>query len=285
MPNQSINRRLNGAKPLSALNKEWLGRVLAAGGQRPSKTTFKANDAFWKALLNAGIDSKVKIANLFPFEDIPTVSTPLIQGPGPATWTNPGTAFVSADLTIDGLRNPISGVKSFGLIPPGNFMTASTGHGMVYVSLDDTSQGSCEYGVNDNTGLNDFVINTHWTDNHTYAYDYAQAQLLDAGIISAGALLGYFCVSRTANNRVDLYYATSVSVHTSKANNTSVNAAVPSVINNLAVFALNNGGSLLQRSQKRFSAVTFGLGLTSTESQSLFNAVQNYRQAIGGGFS
>jgi hypothetical protein len=285
MPNQSINRRLNVAKPLSALNKEWLGRVLSAGGQRPSKRTFAANDEFWKSLINAGIDSKVKVANLFAPDDLPTAKTPLIQGPGSATWVEGATAWVAGDLTIAGLGGTSAGKFFHSGFMPATFMTASSNHGCLYISVDDVSVGSSDYGTNDGTGLNDFNISTHWTDNHTYAYNYAQPQLLDAGIISAGALTGYFCVSRTANNRVDLYYANSTNAQASKTNNTVVNAVVPSAVNDLYVFALNNNGTPIQFSRKRLSAATFGLGLTATESQALFTAIQNFRITIGGGFS
>jgi hypothetical protein len=270
----------------SDLNAEWQARVTAAGGGNASNNTYRANDAFVAALAAAGITAKVKIANLFVPDSVPAASTPLIQGPGAATWTNPGVAFVAGDLTINGIINPVAGTKSFDIgVVPSNFMTAATNSGFIYVSQDDILQSEAEFGAGDGTGLNDFVLNAHWTDNHTYAYDYAQANFLDTGILNAGALLGYFCLSRTTANRADLYYANSTNAHASKANNAVANANVPTAAQHLFVFAWNSNGALIQRSQKRLSAAGFGTGLTAADSQALFNAIQAFRQKIGGGFA
>jgi hypothetical protein len=164
-------------------------------------------------------------------------------------------------------------------------MTASTALGGVYVSAGDISATMNEYGSDDATGLNDFRLFFQDTDHHTYAYCYAQAQLLDAGIISAGTLTGYVAVSRTANNRVDVYYANSLNSHASKTNNTVVETHTPSVVNQLYVFAdLDGGNGIIQRSKKRLSAAFFGTGLTAAESLALFNAIQAARVALGGGY-
>jgi hypothetical protein len=277
---------VQGTPQQSLLNQEWQGRVTAAGGPIASQNTYDANDAFVAALAAAGITAKVKVANLFAPDSLSAARTPLIQGPGSGSWDFSATNFLAGDLTINGLGDAANTAKAlFTGFAPANFMTSGTNHGCVYISVDDTTFGSTEYGVNDGTGLNDFVINSHWTDKHTYAYNYAQPQFLDTGILSAGALLGYFCCSRTTTSRADLYYANSTNVHASKANNAILNGAVPPAVNIMFVFALNNNGALAQVSKKRISAATFGTGLLAAESLALFNAIQAFRQKIGGGFA
>lgn len=269
-------------KGLSALNTDWLFRVTNAGGARPSDATFAANDVFYAALVSAGIDTKLKVCNLFVPDNILACSTPLIQGPGSATWISHGNSWISSHLTSAGLQNPGGLALSFDTgFTPGTFMTSSSGFGFVYVSVDDTSTISEEFGVDDNTGLNDFRMFNHYTDNHTYCYVYRQSQLLDSGVRGTGA--GYMALSRTTSSRADVFFANSGNSHSSIVNVTGTETNTPSVTNTISVFAGNDNGTLARFSLKRLSAVGFGTGLNSTESSALHDAIVAFRTAVGGG--
>lgn len=288
MPNPVINRRLN-SNQLSKLNKDWLARVLAAGGSRPSRRTFKINDQFYKSLNNAGLiaPGKVSIVNLFAPDNLGASYTPIIQGASSASWPDTGSTGTIADLTVNGLKRSTGGGNNRFLecgILPGTFMTSGSGHGTVYVSEDSKGATEAEWGCGNGVGTNDIRMFAHLSDNNTYGYFFAQARLLQASI-TTGNLLGYLCISRTTTTRSDLYFANSATTHASVANDTGTCTTAPSSTITMKIFADSQNGAVSGFSNKRLSAVTFGLALTAAESLALFNAVQNARIAFGGGFA
>lgn len=269
--------------PLSALNTDWLARITAAGGARPSDATFAANDTFFAALVAAGIDTKLKICNLFVPDNVIAASTPLIQGSGSAVWTNPDVAWLSSDLTVNGLLRPSADLKRFDTgATPGTFMTPGSGFGFVYVSVDDTSTIQEEYGSAEATGTNDFRLFFHYTDQHTYADIYHQSLEMNTGVRATGA--GYMGISRSTTTRSDIYFANSTNPHSSIANSTGTETSTPSILRTISVFANNQDGTPSHYSLKRLSAAGAGTGFSAADSLALYNAVQQFRISIGGGF-
>ena len=288
MPNSVLIKRLNGIKPLSPLNKDWLRRILNAGGVRPSQAQFKINDQFYKELVNGGIDQKVIVANLFlSATDLPTAYTPFLAFNGNNSWPDSGSTGSIADLTIAGLKRSVGGGNNRFLdsgILPGNFMTTSSGHGTVYVTEDSKAANEVEWGCANGAGTNDIRMFAHLNDNNTYAYFFAQARLLTASV-TTGNLTGYLCASRTTTTRSDIYFANSSTAHASVANDTGLCASAPSAVVGMKIYADSQNGVISAFSNKRLSAVTFGTALTAAESLILFNAIQNARKAFGGGFA
>lgn len=263
---------------------EWVARVVAAGGAVPSANTQSASDAFIKSLKANSIFTKVTVANLFVPDSLIAAYTPLIQGAGSASWTNAGPGTGVNDLTINGLKRNLVG-SSFlecGILP-GAFMVTGSGHGSVYISEGSKVGTQYEWGVGNGAGTNDFRMFGQFNDSVTYTYIFGQLRLLSAPI-SGGLLTGYVCATRTAANRSDLCYASSVTAHSSVANDVGVCATGPDAVNTMKIFADSQGGVVSGNSEKRLSAVTFGTALTVAESALLFNAIQQFRVSVGGGF-
>lgn len=271
-------------EPPDALVAEWVARVVAAGGAVPSANTQTASDTFIKYLKANSIFTKVTVANLFVPDNLTAAYTPLLRGPGLASWTNAGPGTGVVDLTINGLKRNLAGASFLECgILPGAFMTLASGHGSVYISEGSKVGAQEEWGVSNGAGTNDFRMYGQFNDNLTYSYIFAQVRLL-TGAISGGLLTGYICATRTAANRSDLCYASSGSAHASVANDVGVCAVAPDAVNTMKIFCSALGGVTQGFSEKRLSAVTFGTALTVAESALLFNAIQTFRTSVGGGF-
>jgi len=268
---------------LSALNSDWLTRILAAGGTRPSDNTFMANDVWYAALGTAGIQSKIKAANTYAPDNLIASFTPLIKGVGTGndSWTNIGT-ITGASLTVNGLAlNGTTQYLATGLNCVTMGLTSLTNHGCVYVSADDRSTAQTEYGTGTDATTS-FRQYYHYSDNNTYFSNVGN-------VINAGAILGaannpgYLCQSRTTGTRLDAYFANSGTPHSSIYNNLSNVTANLVGSNLLFAHASNENGTPTGFSKKRISFMCFGTALTSTESLALYNAVQALRTSYGGG--
>lgn len=281
MPNPNINRRTIGTPfQLSVLNSEWVSRVLGAGGVFPSENTLRGNDLFYKMITDGGIVSKVKSANLFPFElNVPTFSTPLIATVGLGTWTTLSGPWLTSDMTINGLNGNATKVFDTGIVPS-SVAGVSSSHGCVYVSEGDKTTAQTEYG-RATTGSDGYRLYYQYTDNNTYLN--AQGSNINA-IISSGVLAGYVCSSRTTSTRIDCFYATSTTAHASAFNSTALNTAAGSASGTIYLFATREVDTATNKSKKRISYAGWGEGLSLAESAVLFNAVDTVRRYWGGGF-
>ncbi len=263
---------------LSALNSDWNTRILAAGGVRPSDSTFAANDVYYAALVSAGITANIWVANTFAPDSLIAAITPLIKGNGANSWANVG-PFVAGDLTVNGLvGNGSSKFLNTSVIPTGTQTTGSS-HTCVYVSLDTQTISQCEIGTWDG-GTGSLRQFSHGTTTTTWS-NYNNFLTWNNG---AGSFAGYICGSRTTTTRFDGYYANSSNAHASVFNDTVLNpGTVP--LSELFVLASKENGTAGFFSNKRISYVSTGPALTTAQSLAHYNAVQQLRTSYGGGFS
>jgi hypothetical protein len=98
--------------------------------------------------------------------------------------------------------------------------------------------------------------------------------------------LGYICASKTSASVRNLYEANSTTSHFSAASNNSTDGAGHNAVptGNLYVFASNEGGTTTSYYPGRLSFVSFSSGLSASDSLALYNAVQAFRTALGGGY-
>jgi len=266
---------------LSALNSDWVTRIIAAGGVQPSDNTLMANDIWYAALGSAGIQGKVKVCNTYAPDALIAAKTPLIKGSASDSWGNVGTILAGA-LTVDGLAlNGTTQYLTTGMNCVTEGMTSATNHGCVYVFTDDRSTTQNEFGTGTDATTS-FRLYYHYTDNNTY---YSNV----GNVVSAGTILGaadnpgWMCVSRTTTTRLDIYVADSGTAFSSVFNSTANVAA--NLLGSNAVFAhaSNEVGVAGNFSKKRISFMSFGTGLSSAEAQAFFNATQTLRTSYGGG--
>lgn len=257
----------------------WAAQVVVNGGTPITAGSLSAVSTFCYALDNAGLTSLLKVVNVFAPDSMTATRTPLIQTGGNNPWLESN--LIPSDLTVNGLKgNHLNKWVEPGIIPS-SFMTIATGHGCAYVSEDDITTAQNEYGAT-SSAADALRLYYHYTDNTTVICFYGN---FVSSTLSVGALTGYLCTSRTAANRVDVYYANSLNPHSSVFNDTTVETSGPSATRPMYVLASNENGVSTNQSGKRISFVSFGLGLTSAQSLALFNAVQALRIAFGGGFT
>jgi len=266
---------------LSALNSDWLTRILAAGGARPSDNTFAANDVWYAALTTAGIQTIPKLVNTYAPDNLIACITPLIKGNGFDSWTNTG-PFVSGDLTVNGLAGDGSTkYLKTGYNAGGGDVTDTSNHGTIYIHTDDKSTQQVEYGTGTDATTS-FRCYCHYNDNTQQISNLGNFFTVQT---TASAITGYLTQSRTSATRVDFYTANSGTGHSSIFNSTSnVAGRTPGNFLNY-VHASNEVGTASSLSKKRISYLSMGGALTSSQSLAYFNAIQALRTSYGGGYT
>jgi hypothetical protein len=275
------NLGLGVSSGLSALNSEWLVRILAAGGSTPGASTFNANDVWYAALGVAGIQSKVKVINTYAPDNLIASFTPLLKSTGNNSWTNIGT-ITGAALTVNGLAlNGSTQYLATGCNPVTIGLTSSTNWGFVMVFTDDRSSAQNEWGTGTDATTS-YRLYNHYSDNKTYISNVGN--VLDAGtILGTGDNPGFTGVSRTTTTRVDIYFAKTGTAHSSVYNNTSNVSGNLVGSNALFAHASNENGTPANFSKKRISGIGWGTGLTTTEDSDFFDAYNALRTSYGGG--
>lgn len=263
--------------------QNWSNNVVVNGGANPSSGNVAIlNNCGLQLNTNGLLEASlgayptIKQLNLFMPDNLTAARTPQIYWNGNQPWVNHN--FVSGDLTVNGLAgDAASKYLEIGLNPSTDLGLNSSGIAIYAYTADS--------GAHDDlgefqTGGGSFYIGSNQSGN---AVD--QIQTLDANKISvASPGNGYYCASRSANNREDLYFANNGTAHASIGNNTVV---PPNSFANLAIlaFALNVDGSPGVFSNCRLSAAAIiAAGYTSNDSKNLFNVLQSVRTQLGGGY-
>lgn len=256
----------------------WADAVVTAGGAHPSQTTIDASAIFYDAIVQAGILSKFKTLNLFVPDNLTAARTPLITGVGSSPYANSG--FVAADLTVNGLIGNGAKYLDTGVDPSTAFASDNTGGISIY-TLGPNGGFSADCGAQNATGgtaINMFLQ----FGGVTYWQCYSNA---GGGTITyaSPAFTGFVSMNRTAANNTKIYDANSGSAFAQRASGVG-NLGNRPTVGTMIVFGYNNNGAKTASSLKRFSFVAIHDGLTSSQAQALYNAVQTFRTTIGGGF-
>lgn len=274
--------------PASDLTATWVAQVVLNGGATPSIATQVALSDLWKGLVADGISGKILCLNgLVPDNSI-ACRTPLFRGASNILW-----ALGAGSIT---------GVTSAGI----QFAAGANGLDTGFLSTtfpSNTSVGLALYISNtpgNSTGANtyDFGL-TNNSGGAALTLSYARGSVnkfpeagcfdlvggsgdtIGSAQLTAGGFLSY---QRTAANATALYFANSstafASVGTSATsggtNNPFTMALGCGHLTDSATFGLGPGNTY------SFCAMT--TGMTSAQTQALFNRVQSYRSALGGGF-
>jgi hypothetical protein len=279
MPNPSINRRVVVAKKksvsFSAATTSWIARVIANGGSRPANSTLLAVDTYYKALVTAGVDS-LMIADILVVPDgLIAAITPFFHVAGNDPWTNH--SFVSGDLSVNGLISSAAPkYLDTGFNPSTGYASNNVAGFSVY-SLAQAGQSIMRMLGND--GTNYAGIYQDGTSVYTGAYNAWNLSPVDA----LGSTGGFSSANRTGAAAVAIYQARSNLAFQTTGSNAGASQTRPNF--SLFAFAWNNSGTPTQSGAIRASYAAIHQGLTSTQAQALFNAVQALRVSLGGGFS
>jgi len=254
---------------------EWVERVQVNGGAVPSDKTTSAASRLLVSLVASAIYDKIKLLNFFAPDSIEAAECPIIAAYGNDAWTNSG--FVTGDLSVQGLQGDNAHYLDTGA-NPADWATNANASLFVYVSGDDLG-GDVEIGCAQ-SGSIDFLLQAHIADGTTIYEINIQA----VSSVEAGQWNGYYCASTTANTTHNIYKANSDDAHAS-IDSDSQAAGTPPSTRSLFVFAHNFLGSAGQFTLKRLSCAGSGVGLLAAESSSLFDAIQQLRIDLGGGYA
>jgi hypothetical protein len=260
----------------------WTQRVVTNGGSTPSTNTQVALTTFYQSLVNNNIFNKMIVVNPFVPDNLSASLTPLIFKSGNSLWTNTG-PFTSGDLTVGGLKGDASTKYLKTGIFPNNIYSSANDNGITtYVSSGSSIAENRDVGciTISNPPIIEFSSDTG--GNTLYdCYSSATGRLILTTLTPLG--VGFYSANRTSATSQNIYAASSVFSFTNIASGSgSPGASLPNI--EMYVFGINSAGALLYPSGKIISFVAIHNGLSSSEAQILFNAVQTLRQNLGGGF-
>lgn len=291
MPNTIIQRRLIRRSLLDPVVRNYRDVVLPALGLSLPSTIVKPLDVFVKGCRKAGIWSKMLEVNMYPVSgSVAIVGTPLQLGPtGPDSglyqWSNRGGNFVDGDVTINGVAGNAS-TKAFvtGIRPSGTFSSANSAGLTVYVSTIDTvGYDAGGYGT---SGVNPLLgIAANASSN--FRADCWDNNGVSSLASAAPNLAGFYSASRISATDFRSYFANSTNAFAQKSINTNASAQTwfgGAGNNNLCVCGVEFSGTLVAATARRQSFFCAHEGLTAVETQALFNLVQAFLIAKGGGF-
>lgn len=263
---------------------KWAAQVVTNGGAAPAAATQSALTTFADALIKAQVwFQKIIALNFFAPDNLIASLTPIYpRGSGNNPWTNTG-PFVAGDLTVDGLKSDGNKYLQTGINP-----FPATGTQLLSLSVYVKELGALPDGAHMGSADNVTFINSIAVAggrNALGSFFHCCYDTAGAGEVLGGdtGFLGFACGSRVALNDARIFHGNSTTpfAQTGPTNSNVITARTNT--NLLWVFRLNCASSLLP-TKARLSFVHFGLSLTSAQAQSLFNAVQALRVALGGGY-
>lgn len=287
MPNPVINRRiLMGAHSLSTMTQTWAAKVIANGGAPVSGATLAAVDTWYKSLVSAGIDSLMISVVLMVPDNLTAAITPFFSLSGNNPYTNNG-PFVSGDLSTSGLSGNGSKYLGTGFNPATYFPHPGTIYNTGGYSVLVTRQsnaGQCTFGVTDGVGSQIWQCYTNYNNSNRWSDCWnASGNRIDSSAagFAPSTAPAFYSMNRISSTDFRLFGAAHGNAF-AQIGATNTNAVGSSPTNNpCSVFCLNNG---IQTSNISISFSAIHLGLTSTQAQALYNAVQTLRQSLGGGY-
>jgi hypothetical protein len=248
-------------------------------------------NTFAIALVNASIDTLMQSICCFVPDNLTAAITPLYKTVGLDPWTN--TAFVAGDLTINGLLgNGSTKLLDLGVLSTtawantGNNINAGTSGGITLYNFT-LGSGFVDFGsqsASPSAELACYIVFQPGVDDHTY-FDFSNNSTGRCSFVNAG-WTGFTSFNRTSAVASAIYKANSVTPFVQGATdvNNVTGIAMPSTQTMCCFGYKTAAGVATPNSNRRLSFAGIHLGLTSTQAQSLFNAVQALRTALGGGF-
>lgn len=281
-------------QPVFGYTSDWTTRVQGHGGGAPSQANLNSINGFVWDLFKGSILGKMIAVNVFAPDNLVAALSPIFIGTGGLDpWTNVN--FVAGDLTINGLKGNIAGGKVLdtGIVSTavwnntaGNINAATSG-GISAYNFDTagaTTGFDISAAANLASGEIGLAIIFTPTAANTLFFDFADSATGRLAVLNTG-WTGFTSCSRVGPADSEAYKANSVTPFAnigSDLNNRN-GSAMPTV--SFACFGYKtSGGVLTANSERRLSFAAIHFGLTATDTQNLFNAVQKLRVAFGGGF-
>lgn len=270
-------------KLISGQMCDWCKRVVTNGGSLPSAATQISVSAFDQSLVNGSIGSKMWYVLLMTPGGLIEATTPFYKVA--ATGSDPAVnhSFVAGDLTVGGLQGA-AGTKYLdtGFVDTVQIPTSTNSGGITVVFTN--GPGSANEGLagesNATGGAAYFLFLAGGGTGilNAFMYDNTANNGLIAGTVTVPSFVS---VNRTSNTACSLYAGDSTNGFRTLTTNGGTNTQAPNGLNSDMMGSNFNSGHGGTNRQISFSA--FHDGLTSGQAQTLYNAVQTLRGALGGG--
>jgi hypothetical protein len=255
--------------------RDWLSRVYENGGT-VSLTTASAVQNFCNTIDSAGLRGKFFRLNLFCGDNLSAATIPLYRGPS-IGGTQHGflidinNNFISADYNESGSLAGIKGNGSNKRLDTGlgtDFTNNSSISFGAFISEPTSIAFSAYLGVHQNTDADATVL--YYRDGFTRGLDGVTFYPAEP---TNSTIFGYHVYSRTASNN---YFHSWNGV--AGASSTAASAARGP--DTFMIHAQNNNGTAAYHSNGRVSMYHIGLGLTSAEATTLYNAINTFNTAM-----
>lgn len=286
MPNPIVNRRfLMGGLSLSTMTQTWAAKVVSNGGAPVSGATLAAVDTWYKSLVGSGIDSLMISVVLMVPDNLTAAITPFFALSGNNPYTNSG--FVSGDLSTSGLSGNGSKYLQTGFNPATYFPNPGTVYGTGGYSVLVTRQANgsqCTFGATDGIGAHIWQCYTNYQNTNRWSDCWnATSGRIDSSAsgFSPTTAPAFYSMNRISSTDFRLFGAAHGNAF-AQIGATDTTAVSSSPANTAAGLFCLNAGTQTSNISISFSAIH--LGLTSTQAQALYNAVQTLRQSLGGGY-
>lgn len=266
----------------------WQNRVVNGGGSSPSITTLNILNTFYNGLVSNGIASLMVNVNCFVPDSLQAALTPLIatSGNGSSTGTNTNswvnTNFVSADLSINGLKGDGSTKYLNSGVIPSNCLGAQSAGVTIYNAFSEIST-NVDAAVYSGGTQGQLLLILNYTGPGAFFDVYSDSSGRINGSAALAGGVGYTSGNRTNSTTSYLYKATSAISHVAIAGPGGTNVG-SAPTKELTFYCYNNNGSMTQFVAKQFSFAAVHFGLTEAQSSALFNLVQAMRTSLGGGY-
>jgi len=268
---------------LLSIGELWSNNVVANGGANPSSNTATNINIFGASCNNGFISTNFVGCNLIATDSLIAATTPIVYPPQDGQFVGPfepwfNSNFTTAALTVNGLTgNGVTNFLNTSLNPSVVAGTTKFLTPALYV-YKTNGVGNFDYGAFESSGGNDLFLAASVAHNAFYANRNPRGA--DPNTTSPGQ--GFYAVERTAAALSKMFFANSgVTYAQFGTNDTAVTTAYPNLTMDL--FALNGGiiPELFTSNTVSFASLEFTLAGSSSN---LFNAVQAFRTAEGGGF-
>ncbi len=275
-----------GALKIPSVGQMWAANVVLQGGAAPASGTISAINTFWAALVSAGIDTKMVAINVFAPDNLTATRVPILARAGNAIWTNHN--FVSGDLSTSGLKGDGSSkYLDTGIIPNSMPGTTDSSAGLsLLMSVNPSSTNGFDIGCGGNVTNSQFAVHINGISNTTpficWTFTTSGTTYINPAPPSA-TFAGFISGNRTASNALAVYAASTSHAFSTLGTGSGSNSSTAFGPSPLCVFALNSLGSITNYSNRTLSFAAIHAGLTSTETQALYNAVAALRTSLGGG--
>lgn len=274
--------------PASDLTATWIAQVVLNGGATPSLATQIALSDLWKGLVADGIAGNILCLNgLVPDSSI-ACRTPLFRGASNILWnlgmgsitgvTSAGIQFAAGSNGLDTgfLSTTFPSNNSVGLVlyisnTPGNATGANT----------------YDFGVTNNSGGAALTLSyarsntTKFPESACFNFTAGQGDIIAGAALTAG---GFLSMQRTASNAAAIYFANSTTAFGSIATSTTSGGTNNAFTLGLGAGHLSDSATFGLGPGNTYSFCAMTTGMTSAQTQALFNRIQTYRSALGGGF-